>query len=585
MAVRNNFRLGPLSVARMFWKRKILFLLIWIVASGIGVAVVLRLPTIYRADTVIMVESQRIPEKFVTSTVNADLRDRLSTLSQQILSYRRLLEIIEKYDLYHDERKTHVQEEIVEMMRGDIGTVVEENWMSKSRADSRPSAFRVSFQGVNPTVVAMVANQLGNLFIDENLKAREEQAQGTSVFLETQLSEANRRLEEQEAKLSEFKLKYNGELPEQENALIASISQLQVRLQGMNDAAERAEQNKQLLEMALSSARASQAALTEMLNPTSATTESASGLSSTGEPMRNSERLQRQLDQLRLHYTDNAPPVKALIKLVERTRQEEEAEVQATLDLIQKSKASAAAERSAAAKPGAPQGSGNQPTPVLKNARSVQLTEALIRERERMDSLLAQQGVATSQIESLATERKEVLARIAEAEKRVGQLPVREQQMVALKRDYEISKLNYQSLLDKKLSAEMSTEMERRQKSERFAIVDAARVPEKPVKPNRPLLGALSAALGLALALVLSIGPELKNNVLLGEWEFPKGLPVLGRVPMIQPAGVPATVASRPRKVFRLRLGRPALVSWLVLLLLMIAIVSAVGFYFGRIRI
>src|ERR1035441_2191002 len=145
MAVRNSFKLGPLSLVRMFGKHKLAFALVWVVTTGAAVVVVMRLPAIYRADTIIMIQTQRIPEKFVASTVNTALQDRLATLSQQILSYNRLLAIIQKYDLYHDERQTRPQEDIIEMMRADIGTEVVENWMSKaSRGDSHPSRNTIS---------------------------------------------------------------------------------------------------------------------------------------------------------------------------------------------------------------------------------------------------------------------------------------------------------------------------------------------------------------------------------------------------------------------------------------------------------
>src|SRR4051794_19336572 len=109
--------LHSLSLARMFWKRKRLVLITWLAASLTGAVVVYFLPATYRADAVVLVESQRIPEQFVVSTVNAQLQDRLSALSQQILSYERMLAIIEKYKLYPSERRRHATEEIVDMLR------------------------------------------------------------------------------------------------------------------------------------------------------------------------------------------------------------------------------------------------------------------------------------------------------------------------------------------------------------------------------------------------------------------------------------------------------------------------------------
>ena len=583
MAVRNSFKLGPLSLVRMFWKHKLAFALVWVVTTGAAVVVVMRLPAIYRADTVIMIQTQRIPEKFVASTVNTALQDRLATLSQQILSYNRLLGIIQKYDLYHDERQTHSQEDIIEMMREDIGTEVVENWMSKgSRSDSHPSAFRVSYQGVNPTVVALVANELGNAFIDENLSTREGQAQGTTKFLETQLDEAKRRLEEQEAKLAEFKQKYNGELPQQENTLLATNSQLQIRLQGINDSIQRAEQNKQLLEASLASAQTSTESLIEISNQLNKPNDSSTPPG--GQPPKTSEQLQRQLDEMRQRYKDTMPEVQELIGLVAVVRKEEEEKEKRLQAQAQKPNGAGPGQKPATSEPGQSNASGPA---IATNAtpRSAGLSQALLHERERMDALVAQRDVTDAQIESLNNERKQVLSSVAQNAQRMAKLPMREQQLLEINRDYEISKANYQSLLDKELAAQMATQMELAAQSERFVTIDTARTPDRPVKPNRPLLCGLSAFGALLLALVVSVGREFKKNTLLGEWEFPKGVAILGRVPVIVPDSKVVGAPQKPARGAGVRWGRRVLVPSLVVIMVMAVIAAAVGFYFGKILI
>src|ERR1035438_9617515 len=130
------------------------------------------------------------------------------------------------------------------------------------------------------------------------------------------------------------------------------------------------------------------------------------------------------------------------------------------------------------------------------------------------------------------------------AEGKLSRLPVREQEMAMVTRDYEISKANYKSLLDKKLSAEMSTDMERRQKSERFTVIDPARVPEKPFKPNRPLFWSFGVAAGLLIGIALGGALELRHNVFLGEWELPAGVVVLGRLPYIDMTAPPTPPGS-----------------------------------------
>src|SRR6266404_5930135 len=219
----NKGGLPLLSIVRMIWKRRFLALFTTAVLSGAALTAVYLWPANYRAEALILVDSQKIPEKFVSPTVSAELQDRLATISQRILSNTRLQKIIQSFKLYETERKTHVEEEILEMMRNDIKVTPEKGW-----AQNRPGAFRVSYEGRSPAVVAAVANQLSNLFIEENLRAREVEADGTSDFMKSQLEGARKSLDEQEAKVSKFKQMYAGELPQQESALVQELNRLQV---------------------------------------------------------------------------------------------------------------------------------------------------------------------------------------------------------------------------------------------------------------------------------------------------------------------------------------------------------------------
>src|SRR5258708_3278341 len=100
---------SPLSIARVLWKHGWLIAIVAIVGSGISTAIVYKLPAIYRSEAVILVDSQKIPERYVTSTVNTEVQDRLATISQQILSTTRLLKIVDDFGLYKKERKTLAQ--------------------------------------------------------------------------------------------------------------------------------------------------------------------------------------------------------------------------------------------------------------------------------------------------------------------------------------------------------------------------------------------------------------------------------------------------------------------------------------------
>jgi len=492
--------LSPLSLARMLWKSKLLSGLIWIFLSLLSAAIVYTIPPTYRAEAVILVDGQKVPERYVASTVNADVQDRLATISQQILATSRLQKIIDSNRLYERERARLPQEEIIEMMRKDTKITLERGW-----GQERTSAFRISYQGRDPATVAEVANQIGNLFIEENLRTRETHAEGTSAFIEEQLEQARKTLSALEAQVENYKLNHKGELPEQQSSLAASLSRLQIELQGNQDATNRAGQSRALLTSSLSMAEST----AKVLERTGTGRGATAGGAAPGGPS-NVAALQAELDQLRLRYTGDHPDVQRLEKLVAQARQSEK-----------KARQEAAASK---ADPAAPAGPSGDPPDLLQ-------------QRERIAGLRTELALANQELEFRANERKDILTKVASLQARLDSLPVREQELAALSRDYEIAKANYKSLLDKRIAADMATDLERRQQGERFTMIDPAQAPVKPFAPDRLAWTCICCGLGFAIAVIAGLVRELKHNVLLGEWELPPGIVILGRVsPILPPA-------------------------------------------------
>ncbi len=483
--------ISPLSLARTLWKSKTLIGLIWIFLCLLSGAAVYMIPPEYRAEAVILVDGQKIPERYVASTANADVQDRLATISQQILATDHLQKIIDAYHLYERERARLPQEEIIETMRKDIKIVLERGW-----SQERPGAFRISYQGRDPFTVAEVANQIGNLFIEENLRTRENHAEGTSEFIEDQLQEAKKALSALEGQVEEYKLKHKGELPEQESSLAGALSRAQVELQSNQDAIAQAEQSKTMLSTSLSMAESTAQVLERAAARSPSPVAPAAGATSS------SAALQAQLDALRLRYTAQHPDVQRLEKLLGQARQAEAATRQDN--------------------PAAP-----APEPVLGD---------LLQQRERIASLRTEHGLASHELDLRTAARKNILKTIAALESRMDALPVREHELTALSRDYEIAKANYKSLLDKRIAANMATALEHRQQGERFTMIDPAQPPSKPFSPDRLAWLSLAAMLSLAIAVVAGMAREMQRNVLLGEWELPPEIPILGRITAIIPA-------------------------------------------------
>jgi uncharacterized protein involved in exopolysaccharide biosynthesis len=298
-------------------------------------------------------------------------------------------------------------------------------------------------------------------------------------------------------------LKWSGELPQQEAALMGALSRLQAELQGNQDAVARAQQNKLVLDNTLKFSESSLATIEQALKSPSARNSTGLGIVI---PQSASDRLRAKLQELSQRYTDDHPEVRQVrIELAQALADEA------------KNGPTAAPDKTTAGTP------ANDPS-------LAQLRAEADRQRERVSSTKTQLQVVDQEIKARNLEREQIRQAIVDYQNRVEKLPIREQQLAALTRDYETEKVNYNSLLEKKHSAEMASEMEHSQQSERFTIAEPARVPVAPIKPKRPLLFGMGSIAGLALGLVLALAIELKKDVFLGEWEVPKELAVLGRV-------------------------------------------------------
>jgi hypothetical protein len=276
------------------------------------------------------------------------------------------------------------------------------------------------------------------------------------------------------------------------------------------------------------------------------------------QPLKTSEAMQLQLDALRTRYGEAYPDVKRLkndLAWVQRLEAEQEAKAKAQQAAesdandgesarVQKAARSETAKASQPAAQPVPTAGAEgsdagkaQKTPEAQKGEQPQSAEVappeLLQTHQQIGTIQTQLELIRKDIETRTAERQAILREIAGYEGRINKLPIREQEMAQIMRDYEISKANYQSLLEKKNAAEMASDMERREKAERFEMLDPARVPEKPFSPNRPLLGGIGCALSVMLGLALAFGKEMKSDVLLGEWELPVGYAVLSRVPRI----------------------------------------------------
>ena len=195
--------IAPMDYMKILKRRKWSLILPALLVFLTAVAVALALPSIYKSTATILIEEQDIPADFVMATVTSYVEQRLQSINQRIMSYTRLSEIIQRFDLYPELRDKRTAEEIVEQMIEDtalepVSTEVVDRRTGKPM--SATIAFTVSYEGTNPAKVQQVANVLTSLFLAENLEVRKKQAQETATFLESEMDKIKEKLTELEAK-------------------------------------------------------------------------------------------------------------------------------------------------------------------------------------------------------------------------------------------------------------------------------------------------------------------------------------------------------------------------------------------------
>src|SRR5579862_5291459 len=291
-----------LAVARRrLWYFLGAFLVVWAAVWGASWVI----PPVYRSGTLILVEQPAVPSQYVMPNIASNLQDRLQSITQQILSRTRLLHIVSQLNLYPDQRQQMNPDDLVARMRKDI--TIE---LGHSDSDQLTS-FDVYYSSHDPRTAQRVTNELTNLFITENVEARQQQSENTTKFLESQLEQARKTLSRQEDQVRRYKDQHSGELPSQLQGNLQILSGLQNQIQSEEDALNQAKQQNVYLESLLQQYRASQP-------PQKGGNQLLTGLPALDAEL---DRLKKQLAELRSRYTDLHPDVRRVKEEIARTEQ------------------------------------------------------------------------------------------------------------------------------------------------------------------------------------------------------------------------------------------------------------------------
>lgn len=484
-------------VLRRYW---------WIVAMSavllatIGLIAAKVLPKRYTSTTMVLVEQPSVPADYVKPVVTEDLNHRLATMQEQILSRTRLEPIIEKFNLFAgDKGRVHI-DDLVERLRGAI-TVKPVEAMQGTASHQLPG-FYISATFDNPLLAQQICTEITSMFLEQNARQTEQQATRTTNFLGEQLADAKAKLDEQDAKLAQFKRQYLGSLPEESQTNLGMLMGMNSQLEANTQALSRAQQDKAFNESLLGQ---------EEANWKSRQTGGQSPETADQQLIL----LQDQLTSLLSRYTPDHPDViKAQSQIAELKKR-----------MVEPSKAPTQAINAPSA---------HEPPQIQQ-----------LRAKLRQDDL---------NIADLTRQQAQIQAQTRQLQGRVQSTPMVEQQYKEMTRNYQTASEFYQELLKKSQNSTMATNLVHEQDSEQFKVYDPPSLPEKPSFPKKTYFvgGGFGVGLIIGLAILFLLATMDKTIHTEREVEICLKLPVLTMVPTLAVAGLNGnrTVSAHKEQIF-----------------------------------
>jgi len=444
----------------------------------------LQLPKKYTSQTLVLVAKPTVPTEYVKPVVTEDLNQRLASMKEQILSRTRLEPVIDKLNLYSEDRDKVHMEDLIERLRKAIEISPLES-MPGAQDRSMPG-FHVNVTFNYPQIAQQICAEITSMFMEQNARALEQQAVRTNSFISQQLDEAKVKLDEQDAKLAQFKRQYLGSLPEEEQTNLSLLTTLNSQLEANTQSLSLAQQDKAFNESLLSQQEANWKTSHAGRNP---------------ETLEEQLRvLQSQLSDLESHYTAEHPDVIKTRSQVEELKKRM-AEASKTNDP-----------------------SGEMP----KTAETPQIQQ--LRAHLRQDQI---------NNEDLTKRQAQIQDQIRILQSHMQASPMVEQQLKELTRNYQSALDFYNDLLKKRDNSAMATDLAHQQEGEQFRVLDPPSLPVNPSFPKKLYFvgGGVGAGFALALAMLYLLMAMDKSLYTEREVELYLKLPVLVTIPVLEAAG------------------------------------------------
>ncbi len=482
-------------------RRKMLISFLFLLSMPLGLTAYLFTPKIYQATSLLSYEQQKINPNKMSPDVVSKIRDMVSSLTQIVTSRTNLEKLIIDLNLYPELRKNQPMEDVVDTMRREI----------KIEPSKQGDIFKITFSYSVAEKVAKVTNSLAAKFIEENLKYREERATETSSYTSDELLMAKETMDRKENAMRDYKLSHYNEMPEQRDGNVERLIALQKQYQDKQASIQDLERTCVLIQDQIANRKKVLESIAEIKEDQDVVGQPSTSI----QPMSNETRLAKArliLDQLMTRYTEKHPEVK-------RTR-----DIIAKLELeVEKEKKGGNGVDTLAV----PRGDTGKHSSGIGGRTTVD--PAILQLEAQLKSILMN-------IENIKAEKEQEKKIISQYEQWLAVTPNREAEWSALTREYAQLKKHYDYLVSQDLEAKSMLNMEKRQKGSQFKIEDAARHPEKPIKPNFMQIMGIAVAVGLGAGLGLSLlldffdtgfrDPEVLEPTL--------GIPLLTTVPHIE---------------------------------------------------
>ena len=359
---------------------------------------------------------------------------------------------------------------------------------------SQDNIYEIGFTDTSPQQAKRVVDELLNSFLESALGSNRKDTAVTQKFLDEQISGYEARLLAAEPRLKEFKQKNVGNMPGDGSSYFTN-------LRGMRSSLQRAQLELQEAQNRSSTLRQQLEGEEPMLGVMSDTQSFQMPLSSHYDVR--IAKLQEQLDQLLLQFTDKHPDVAAI--------RQQSTELEARRDDEMKKLAEKLANEPMG---GAGIGAGDSGV---------------------MQDIKLAMAEADAEVAGLSARVNAYKQQIVELERAVDTIPEIEAELKRLDRDYGLNKQQYDELLRRRESARLSQEVDQQADDVKLKVIDPPRVPVLPIGPQRVqmmsmvLVASLGAGLGLAF-LLSQINPRFYSS---DELKEITQLPILGTVSLV----------------------------------------------------